>query len=367
MNGTDPSGNRIALQYDNDSDVSQADSVVCNVDAFFTGCTPLLATGDETRHNFFFWPDYNDHLTGASYGLYHFDLQSSPALSDSDESTYTDQSLSVNLTRIPHMLFSISGAEHKVKTYIFFPQLYLERKQKNSESHVKSNFVDETELTRFYDNFFLPAAKEMLEPSVFNNFHLSVDDSKHRQLKSGSNMFCDTRSLNAVFKRVRELIDSSENGSDFHDFCMSSVSYGGKQTIKLPFNIHSFREINPLRLAHNSVTFIDVGFNIFFSNQRKDAFVSFLKKGSVDCILEYLFGDNNGSLKFHSVNLSDFGGCTFLPKDKDCHKFIIYSDFKQPFYRRDPYGRNGKDFDHISIQKDDLKFSKHIVSIIPQI
>ena len=283
---------------------------------------------------------------------------------DSDQDNDEDSNFSVRLTQLPHVLFSIAGAQHNVKTYIFFPQLYLERKNKNSESSNKHPFVDENELSRFYDKFFLPAAKDVLMPSEFNNFHLSFKDSRHRNLKSGSNMFCDTASLNAVFERVHEMVDSSEEGFDFRNFCMASVSYGGKQKINLPFDLNTFQEIDCQRLPTEAVTFIDVGFNVFFSNQREDAFVSFLKKDNANQVLEYLFGDSNGSLKFHPLNLASFGGCTFLPKDKECHKCIIYSDFKQPFYRRNRYGRNGKDFDHLSIQKNGLHFSNHVVIIL---
>ncbi|KAI8326819.1 hypothetical protein EDC96DRAFT_550055 [Choanephora cucurbitarum] len=118
-------------------------------------------------------------------------------------------------------------------------------------------------------------------------------------------MFRDPESLNPFFARVPELVNNFPTGIDFRNFCLASVSYVQKS------------------------------------------------------LLEYMFGDSKGTLKFHALNLATFGSCTFIPRDRECYQCIVYSDFKQPFYRKGRYGRNVKDFDHLSIQKKSNVFKAY--------
>lgn len=331
------------------------------MDGFFTGQTPLLATGNNTRHNMYFWPDLQERLFGSNYGSYSYRLSELNLEDDIDTDSSEDAVMAISITKLPHVLFSISGSLHQVKTYIFFPKLYVHRK--TPDVLQEQGFVAERDLKNFYDNFFLKAAEEVLPPSIFNKFHLNTEDSKKRKLKNGSNMFCDTKYLNLVFNRAREMINSQTEGHYFRDFFISSVSYGGKQVIDMPFFDHRLTDINFDNLNDSTSAFMDFGFDIYFSDADNNPYVSFLKESGCNDLIDLFFSSTSGKRKFHPVNLATFGGFTYKPGNHHCIKFICYSDFKQPFYYRGQFGRNGKDFNHISIQKRDVQFTQHIVSV----
>ncbi|KAI8988640.1 hypothetical protein BDF20DRAFT_833471 [Mycotypha africana] len=355
LNRTTATGSKLLVDLESETRDVRVDTgyVHKTIDAISVGKSETIHEVTGLRHLLVFNPDYSDKLNGRDYGVYHYcqrewdqalhvdsDSESNSSLSSLDSTDYAP----LLVTKIPHVLFSESDNYGHFKTYLFFPGLH----------HLKvvnqlpaSSYLEASSYREFMDNYFLPAAKEVLHPAVFNKLPGNAYLGNIRSRVDTQAQWIPISSLNDIIPKTRELATGVR---DFKDFFFVSVCYGCKQELT------SF-DLNTLP----STGFVDVGFD-FCTSSKTHGHVLFYNNTASgplrDTLLKPILGPNtHGNLHFYPQALSstfgNFSSAVYSTTNIRASKILGYSDLKNHFilHRNVIFGRNGKVLSPVAASK----------------
>ncbi|KAI8330160.1 hypothetical protein BD560DRAFT_494242 [Blakeslea trispora] len=270
--------------------------------------------------------------------------------------------MSVRVRALPHYCFSKVDSVHDYKTFIVFPGLYVGQLHLEKPGVKKLEFE---ELEYFINRLFLPAAKKVLNKSIYNKLHLSYKDSLGYGLRPDT--FQHLRSQE-VFREIRTQVSQNQDQASYRNFFFVTQTHGGKEVLNNQAIIEDLGrhdlDWTLIRRSTEYSGYVDIGFDFSFENTDGSPMVSFYKidkafRQEYGTLSSLVFEPTSGDEKYYSQHLSSlFGNFVCKPTQESITKIMGYSDIKNIVYLRGNYERHFYDFDHISLQKREKNLDK---------